>query len=119
MAKIVPSKKLGVPVPPVVGDIVSLVLYYDVAGESADYIQSEREEFPISELEIVEKVVGDVPTSFYVVDTSVLPPLPEGEYDIRFTFEDDVGNESDFSPAYTLPLDREAPTAPGQPIALD
>lgn len=115
MSKLVPSKRLGVPVPAIVGDIVAVVVYYNSAGQAPTYDQAARLVLPIADLE--RRAIGDA--SFFVVDSAALPALPEGDYSFSFTFQDDVGNESDFSPVVTVPLDREAPAAPGTPILLD
>lgn len=114
MSKIVPSAKVGVPIPAEVGDAVSLALYFGTKGFTPNYDQAERIEKEIGVLE--ETFVNG--QAYWAVDTSVLPALAEGDYDLYFTLEDDVGNEGDFSPVITIPLDHEPPATLGAPVVL-
>lgn len=116
MSKIVPSGIVGIPVPAdgVAADATKFVVYWGAPGFDPDYAQPARAEFPFSEIP-TRDVEG---TNYFVFDTSKLPGLAEGDYELRFTIEDDVGNEGDFSPAVAIPLDREAPGALGQPVLL-
>lgn len=114
MSKIVPSAKVGVPVPAAIGDAASVSLYYGPKGFTPNYDQAERIE---KEISLLEETFVDG-QAYWSFDTSALPALTEGDYDLYFTLEDDVGNESDFSPVITIPLDHEPPAALGQPVVL-
>lgn len=115
MSKIVPSKKVGVPVPATVPqDAVALVAYYGAKGFVPAYDQTARISKPLAG--IATQTVGGA--SYWVFDSSVLPALAEGEYDLVFTLADGAGNEGDFSPAVTIPLDRTPPAKLGTPIQL-
>jgi hypothetical protein len=115
MPKIVPSGRVGIPVPnPAVADAVALVVYYGSHGFTPDYSQAARLELPLAQVP-TQDVNG---TPFYVFDTALLPALPEGDYDLAFTLKDDVGNEGDFSPALDIPFDRDPPATLGQPVVV-
>jgi hypothetical protein len=106
MPKIVPSGRVGIPVPnPAVADAVALVVYYGSHGFTPDYSQAARLELPLAQVP-TQDVNG---TPFYVFDTALLPAL---------TLKDDVGNEGDFSPALDIPFDRDPPATLGQPVVV-
>lgn len=116
MAKIAPSAKLGIAKPANLADIVGLVVYVyaDAAAvETATPVAEARAS--LSALEVVTKDGAE----YYKFDTANLPALPEGEYDVYAAFIDDANNESNFSPVYDLPLDREPPAAPTAIVRLD
>lgn len=115
MAKIVPSAKVGVPIPTTLAaDATALVAYYGAKGFTPSYTQTAR----ISTLltAVAKQTVDGV--QYWVFDGASLPALTEGDYDLYFTLADDVGNEGDFSPAVTIPLDRDPPAKLGTPVVL-
>lgn len=114
MAKIVPSARVGVPVPTSIGDAVALNAYWGTKGFVPSYTQPARASLPLAS--VTKQTVAGV--SYFVFDTSALPPLAEGDYDLHFTLQDAVGNEGDFSPAVTIPLDRTPPAILGTPVVL-
>lgn len=115
MAKIVPSKKIGVPVPTALpADAIALNVYYGSKGFTPKYDQAARVSQPLAN--VPHQAVGGV--DHWVFDTSTLPALAEGDYDFSFTLSDDVGNEGDFSQVVSVPLDREPPVKLGAPITL-
>lgn len=115
MSKIVPSKKIGIPVPAALpADAQSLVVYYGPKGAAMAYNQAARIVLAIAGL-TTQSVTG---SSYWVFDSSALPALAEGEYDLSFTLADTTGNEGDFSPVVTIPLDRTPPIKLGTPITL-
>lgn len=119
MPKIVPSARVGVPVPAnLPDDIMSLVCYYGPPGFTPAYDQALRFEVPIESLEQTS-VNGQ---AYWVFDTSELAPIPGEVIAMYFTLEDDAGagsgNEGDFSPVVSVPLDLTPPEALGQPLLL-
>lgn len=118
MAKIVPTKKIGVPVPTdVPPDTKFLTCYYGETGFTPSYDQEEQVDLEIADVEVVT-VNG---ANFYKFDPSVIGGLdPSETYDLYFTLADEAGNENDFSPAIALPpFDQTPPPALGQPVLLD
>lgn len=114
MAKIVPAVRVGVPVPAVVpADSTLLRVYFGPVGFVPSYDQAEIIDQDLAAVPVEEK--GGA--SYYVFDTSNLPAV-EGDFDLYFTLADDVGNENDFSPVITVPLDQTPPPALGQPVVL-
>lgn len=114
MSRIVPSKKVGVPVTDAV-DAVDLVCYFGATGYTPDYSQANKFAKKIAELEKTTREGQEL----YVVDLSSIPASNDQTWDLAFTFVDDAGNESDFSLAVAVPLDNVPPSAPGQPVVLE
>lgn len=114
MPRLVASQKIGLPAP-TSPDTEAVRIYFGKKGFEPSY---ESAEFVYQRLNRLNRIERDG-VEYVVVDTEVLPPMAEGDYDFYFTYIDDVGNESDFSPVITIPLDRHPPAAPGQPIVLD
>lgn len=117
MAKIVPNKKVGVPVPAdIPADVKFLTCYFGPAGFTPDYASEDQVDVPFADLQRTTVNGAD----YFVFDTSALPALQNGQsYDLYFTLADEAGNENDFSPKVELPpLDQTPPPALGQPILL-
>lgn len=115
MSKIVPSAKVGVPVPTnLAADATALVAYYGAKGFTPAYDQAARIVVPLSSV----TTVTSNGVAYWSFDTAQLGSLAEGDYDLYFTLSDDVGNEGDFSPAVDVPLDRDPPAQLGTPVVL-
>jgi len=117
MSKIVPLKDFGIPVNSAIPTTDHIIAYYGPHPMTPSYSQTERIDCgPISALKSVTVNgaamwdLGDI--------ASALPPGLSGSYDFAFTNQDANGNESDFSPLVTVPVDTTVPLALGQPVQL-
>lgn len=118
MAKIVPLKDIGVPVPSPAPDAAAhLIAYYGPKGFTPAYDQAARIDVgPVSGLTVKNQAGVD-----YYDDPigSELPTgLAGGDYDFSFTLVDTSGNEGDFSPVVTVTVDTTVPPTLGQPVQL-
>ena len=113
MAKLAVTKDLWVPVPAQIpADMNTLVVYPVMGAASPAYDQTVRAQIPLAGIE-TRTVSGQ---NVYVFPASKLPALAEGTWNFYFTFRDDTQDEeSDFSAAVAVPLDRTPPPRPGQP----
>lgn len=120
MAKVVPLKDFGIPVPtPAPAGTEHLIVYYGPSPLVPSYTQAARiDAGPVSAL--TQKTVGTPPVTYY--DDPISGELPSGlgngSYDFVFTLMDVNGNESDFSPPITATVDDIAPSRLGQPVQL-
>lgn len=116
MAKLAATKDLGVPVPASIPPDMNTLVVYPVLGITPpSYDQAVRAQIPLAGIE--KRTVGGI--ELYVFPASKLPALAEGTYNFYFTFRDDSQDEeSDFSTAVAVPLDRTPPPRPGQPVVL-
>lgn len=118
MAKVVPAKDLGVPVPvPAPDPALHLVAYYGPKGFTPSYSQAQRVDLGAISAQHTT-AVGNV--SYYDVPlASVLgASAANGTFDVAFTLMDASGNEGDFSPSVTETVDVSVPPKLGQPVLL-
>lgn len=116
MSKIVPSQKVGIPVPPTVpADADHLTIYYGPAGFVPDYEQATQIDVPMADLGPPVKQTG---IDYWQFDSTILPAVQGDSVDLYFTLADVAGNEGDFSPKVNVPLDHTPPDALGQPVIL-
>lgn len=116
MAKIVPVKDIGIPVPAeasIAG--AQIACYYGPSGFTPSYDQAARIVLPVSSLSVAHVNGAD----YYRFPLSnVLPgSVADGDIDFYFTLVEGQ-SEGDFSPVVTETVDRTPPLALGQPIVL-
>ena len=118
MAKIVPPKNIGIPVPtPPPANTDHLIMYYGATPMTATYSQNTRAD--LSVISSLNTVTASNSSYWSVNVASYLPSnLPDGNYDFSFTLMDTNGNEGDFSPNVTEAIDFTVPPTLGQPIIL-
>lgn len=119
MAKIVPLKDFGVPVPtPAPDPSDHLIVYYGPSPMTPSYTQAARiDAGAVSSLS--QKTVNGI--AYY--DDPISGELPtgglgNGSYDFVFTLMDTEGDEGDFSSAITVTINATVPPTLGAPIQL-
>lgn len=118
MAKIVPPKDIGVPVPAPAPDATDhLIAYYGAQGFTPSYSQAQRIDVgAVSSLGT--KTVNGATYYDDPIGSELPSGLAGGAYDFVFTLMDASGNEGDFSAPITVTVDTTVPPTLGQPISL-
>lgn len=118
MSKIAPLKDFGIPVNAAIPTANHIIAYYGAHPMTPTYSQAERIDCgPISALKAVADSAGAQVWDLSTLSAQ-LPSGLAGSYDFVFTDMDANGNESDFSPVVTTPVDTTVPLALGQPVQL-
>ncbi len=118
MAKVVPLKDFGVPIPSAPYDPAShLIVYYGPKGFTPAYTQAARiDAGPVASL--TQKTVNNVTYWDDPIAAELPGGLGNGQYDFVFTLMDPNGDEGDFSPPITATVDTTVPPTLGQPVLL-
>lgn len=124
MAKIVPLKDFGIPIPTPAPDPTDhLIVYYGPSPLIPSYTQAARiDAGPVSALsqKTLTPTPGGQPVVYWddPISTELPGGLGNGSYDFVFTLMDVEGDESDFSPPITAVVNTIVPPTLGQPVQL-